>query len=353
MKRILVTGVGSGGHGEQVLKALSLAATGKYVLFGADANPHTRSKFVATKVHALPLANSPHYKDAVFELARELGVDAVFHGSEPELAVLSKMKDKFERAGIFLATNKPDLVEIGLNKDLTCRTLKELGFQVPRFWLITEGTALDVVDEYPVVVKPYLGGGGSRDVFIAQNFRDLEAIALLLGFFDIPCDLFVQKYVGSADAEFTVGVLNSPEGKLIGSVAMKRDLTSTLSVRSRIPNRTSDLSLGEYLTVSSGVSQGRIDDFPEVRREAELIAQRLGSAGPLNIQCRVVDKRIYVFEINPRFSGTTSARALVGFNEPDLFLDSYFSPKELPGAFKIARGILSRNLTESLELLET
>lgn len=353
MRRILVTGVGSGGHGEQVLKALSLATPDKYVLFGADANPDARSHFVATKVHTLPLANSPYYKDAVFELARELGVDAVFHGSEPELAVLSTMKNEFQRAGIFLATNKPDLVEIGLNKDSTCKTLTELGFQVPRSWLIAEGTALNVVDEFPVVVKPYLGGGGSRDVFIAQNFRELEAVALLLGFFDRPCNLFVQKYVGSADAEFTVGVLNSPDGNLIGSVAMKRDLTPTLSVRSRIPNRTSDRSLGEYLTVSSGVSQGTIDDFSEVRSRCELIAQRLNSAGPLNIQCRVVDKRVYVFEINPRFSGTTSARALVGFNEPDLFLDSHFYPKELPGAIKIARGILSRNLTESLELIET
>jgi carbamoyl-phosphate synthase large subunit len=40
----------------------------------------------------------------------------------------------------------------------------------------------------------------------------------------------------------------------------------------------------------------------------------------LNLQLRVHDGEIYVFEIHPRFSGTTPIRAGAGFNEPDVLL---------------------------------
>ena len=36
MKRVLVTAIGGGGHGDQILKALRLAAKDSYEIFGAD-----------------------------------------------------------------------------------------------------------------------------------------------------------------------------------------------------------------------------------------------------------------------------------------------------------------------------
>jgi nucleoside-diphosphate-sugar epimerase len=42
---------------------------------------------------------------------------------------------------------------------------------------------------------------------------------------------------------------------------------------------------------------------------------KMGLAGPLNIQGRVTDHGLKLFEINPRFTGITGLRALMGFNE--------------------------------------
>jgi translation elongation factor EF-1alpha len=47
---------------------------------------------------------------------------------------------------------------------------------------------------------------------------------------------------------------------------------------------------------------------------------KLESKGPINIQCRLTDDGVYTFEINPRFSGTESIRALVGYNAPDALI---------------------------------
>jgi carbamoyl-phosphate synthase large subunit len=72
--------------------------------------------------------------------------------------------------------------------------------------------------------------------------------------------------------------------------------------------------------VSSGVSQGVVGRWPEVTRQCEAIAKALGPTAPINIQCRLVDGRVIPFEINPRFSGTTSLRAMAGYNEPDVLI---------------------------------
>ena len=49
--------------------------------------------------------------------------------------------------------------------------------------------------------------------------------------------------------------------------------------------------------------------------------------GACNVQLRIRNGKPYVFEINPRCSGTTASRALVGFNEPSIIL-SYLKTNE-------------------------
>jgi carbamoyl-phosphate synthase large subunit len=85
---------------------------------------------------------------------------------------------------------------------------------------------------------------------------------------------------------------------------------------------------GRRAAVSTGVSQGFVVRDPEIQNFCEELAAKLGSRGPLNLQLRVHDGRIYVFEIHPRFSGTTPIRASAGFNEPDLLLrDALFGER--------------------------
>ena len=68
--------------------------------------------------------------------------------------------------------------------------------------------------------------------------------------------------------------------------------------------------------ISTGISQGEIVNNETLLIQAKKIASGLRSVGPLNIQCRVVEEQLVPFEINPRLSGTTSLRAMAGYNEP-------------------------------------
>jgi len=346
--RILVTGVGSGGHGEQIVKALSLEKYKEYEIFGADANSNlVQSELAGGFVHRLPYANEPSYVDEVLKLCKRLQIDAVFHGSEPELRALAAHRENFEEVGILLLANKTEIIELALDKARLSDRLTMLGFKVPRFLEVSSLDVLEMVDWFPAVLKPSTGGGGSRDVYIVQDPDELKNLARFLHLDESGTSFIIQEYVGSEAEEYTVGVLHDFDGSLIGSIGMKRDLSSTLSVRSRVKNRTARTELGDVLVVSSGVSQGRLGAFREVTEQCEAIAESLGSAGPLNIQCRLVSGEVKVFEINPRFSGTTSSRALAGFNEPLILLDRHFGVGSHAQSPQVVEGIASRSLLES------
>ena len=98
------------------------------------------------------------------------------------------------------------------------------------------------------------------------------------------------------------------------------------------------------LHISTGISQGIIDDFEEVRKNAEKIALKLGSKGPINIQCRKAEDGINIIEINPRFSGTESLRALSGYNAPDALIRKYVFGEDIK-RLGFQRGIVSRGLS--------
>jgi carbamoyl-phosphate synthase large subunit len=157
----------------------------------------------------------------------------------------------------------------------------------------------------------------------------------------------VQEYVGTADEEYTVGVLSDLNGNFINSIAVKRLMSGQLNIRSSVTNRSTRQDLGKKLVISSGVSQGHVGKFPIVTSQCEDIARQLGSTGPLNIQCRLVKGEVKVFEINPRFSGTTSLRAMVGFNEPDLLIRKHLFNEEIEPSFRFDSGLIIRSLQEN------
>ncbi|MCA9999947.1 MAG: ATP-grasp domain-containing protein, partial [Anaerolineales bacterium] len=320
MIRVLVTAIGGGGHGDQILKALRLAEPGRYTIFGADANPSSPQAALVDKFVTLPLARDPNYLSSLLQICRELDVQVLFHGCEPELRLFAEHRKTIEALGILLPINDSGLIELCMNKLRTNARLAELGFPATKYINVTRESELDTIDWFPVVVKPATGGGGSANVYLAQTMKELKALAAYLGLGENTPGFMIQEYVGTPEHEYTVGVLHDLDGRYLNSIAVRRHLHSGLSVRVSVPNRTGRSELGPRLVISSGVSQGDIGRFEEVTAQCREIADRLGSKGPLNFQCRLVNGKVQVFEINPRFSGTTSLRAMVGFNEPDILV---------------------------------
>jgi carbamoyl-phosphate synthase large subunit len=346
MINVLVTAMGGGGHGEQILKAIKLAEQGRYWIVGADANPNCPQFNLVDQSAVLPFASDPDYMEYLFELIDKYQIKSLFHGCEPELKLFAKHREAIEARGVFLPINPTAVIDLCMDKEKTNRHLTELGFDSPKFTVVETSAELATIDWFPVVVKPSIGGGGSADVYIAQNVRELNGLADYLELGENQIKFFIQEYVGTPDDEYTVGVLHDMDGEYINSIAVKRALTGQLNIRMSVPNRTGKTELGPKLVISSGVSQGEIGRFPKVTEQCKAIAKAIGAKGPLNIQCRLVNGIVKVFEINPRFSGTTSIRAMVGYNEPDVLIRRHLFNEAIPVDFPYEEALILRSLVE-------
>jgi carbamoyl-phosphate synthase large subunit len=341
---VMVTGVGGGGHGEQILKALRLART-PFRIVGGDMSPYSSGLQKVDQPYLLPPASDPDYLDTVLEVCRTENVRVLFHGSEPELKVFSKNRERLQAEGLFLPINPPEVIDRCMDKVRTCEFLAAHGFATPIFRKVRTVQEAQSFGHFPAILKPSVGGGGSANVYLVQDVEEVQILTRqLLTIYD---EFIIQAYVGTPESEYTVGVLSDMDGNLIHSIAVRRYILSSLGNRLRLPNRSRNPSLGQVLAVSSGISQGEIGCFPKVTGPCEQIARVLGARGPLNIQCRFVDDKVHVLEINPRFSGTTSLRAMVGFNEPELLIRKHVLGEYVEPRFPYQEGVIMRGLEET------
>jgi carbamoyl-phosphate synthase large subunit len=342
---ILVTGVGGGGLGEQLIKALRLS-TISCKIFGGDITPLSKGLCDVDVPCILPSAGSENYISEVLKLCNDNKIHALFYGSEAELLKLSSHRQLFEDAGVFLPLNPASVIEICLDKNKTVEFLKLNGYKYPKSNKVIKGSFNHHgISDFPVVIKPSIGGGGSANIFIAQNEIELKVYCDFM--FTIYNEFIIQEYVGKAEDEFTVGILFTLNGELVNAIAIRRNILSSLSSKLKVPNRSGKAQLGPILAISNGISQGEIGRFPEVTDKCIEIAKSLGSTASINIQCRLVGDEVYVFEINPRFSGTSSLRALVGYNEPEVLIRHHLLNENINPFFEYRSGFVLRGLQEA------
>jgi len=340
---VLVTGIGGSGIGSQILKALRMSSL-SLAISGTDTTIVSTGINEVDHFYTVPFANTPAFIETIIKICVEQKIQILFPGSEPELIVFSKYRKILMNTGVVLPINTEEVISICLDKFKTNLFLSQNGFSFPRTYKISMVEDVPFIDHFPVIIKPNTGGGGSNGVMIAQNKEELITFVSFL--LNISTDLVVQEYIGDADSEYTVGVLSSLEGEVINSIAVHRVIENGLGNKIKVRNNSSKVGLGKYLVVSSGISQGRIGKYEEVTKPCEEIARKIGSKGPLNIQCRYVNGKVYVFEINPRYSGTTPLRAMVGFNEPELMIRKYILKENIPINFSFPEKIIMRTLKE-------
>jgi carbamoyl-phosphate synthase large subunit len=310
-----------------------------YHIVGVDMSPTSEGLFSSDSSYLVPPASSPYYVGVLKKICLKEKVAILIPGSDPELLEVSRKKDQFSSIGVKSIVNPPEVIEICADKWKTAEFLKSNHFNCPQTVLIENDRDLSKIDFYPVIIKPARSSSGSQNVFLAQTQEEASFFShYLVRQGHTP---LVQEHIGSYDAEYTVGVLTLDDGQLVGSIALRRIITSGLSKKIQVKSYKGS---GNYI-VSSGISQGEVRDFSDVRKYSESIAKKLGVHGPVNIQGRKTEKGFYPFEINARFSGTTSVRVLLGYNEPDILV-RYYVLGEKPKKIHFKKGFVARGLSE-------
>jgi carbamoyl-phosphate synthase large subunit len=308
---VLVTGVGGRSVGHQILQALALKDDAFSVVV-TDADAFSFGLYLHPDRQVVPFANAPDYPDAIFDLVERHGIEVLLPGTEAEIRTLVMHRQALADRGCLLIAAPDEGIRLCADKGKLYDWLAAEGVGVPMSRPVGSWRDLVAATGWPIVGKPTGTSGGSRDVAILASEAEVERYVET---FTGPASALVfQEYVGDAASEYTVGVVVSGAGVAIDSIVLHRVLTGM----SLGPTRDIE---GKRYTLSTGYSQGIIVDDREVRAFCEALAVKMRLTGPVNIQLRKADDgSIKVFEVHPRFSGTSSIRAQAGFNEPDMVI---------------------------------
>jgi carbamoyl-phosphate synthase large subunit len=311
--RVLVTGVGGRSVGHQVLSALK-RANRKYWVVATDTDAFSFGLYLADARYLVPAANHPDYVPALCEIIQRERVQVLLPGTEAELRVLAASRAALERIDCLLISSPSEIVDQCLDKARLYRWLAAKGYGVPRTADPDHWRELAVDVGFPLVGKPTETSGGSKGVALLADEK--EVCTFLTENARTKTKIVFQEYVGSPESEYTVGVLIDRDGELIDSIVLHRKLIGLSLGLSRVID-------GRSYMLSTGYSQGIIETHPQVAEVCEALAKEIGIRGPANIQLRLDDDEAKIFEVHPRFSGTTSIRAECGFNEPDVLIGSF------------------------------
>lgn len=306
---VLIAGIGGASLGTELCKSLALA--GRYNIFGADISPHSYGLYQREFQETFVVSEERYIMD-LLAICKRKQIHALIPGAEKPLSLITPHLDLFWKEGIVFAMNSQEVIDLCTDKAKNFEFLGNQGVPIP--WSVHIKAREDIKKmTYPCIVKPSRGSGGSQFVFIAES--EDEAMLYVAYMEKQGVDIIAQEYIIDDEGEYTVAVLSLPDGEIVGSVALQRLFHSKISYALKTKDRI----------ISTGISQGRIDEFREVRKQAEHIARIMKSKGPLNVQGRMRNGVFYPFEINPRYSATNYIRAMAGFNEVDMLLNYLLS----------------------------
>lgn len=342
MKKIsvLITGVSGGGVGRQVLKALRISHI-PYRITGTDITQFSFGFLDCDKTYVVPLANDAKYLSTILKICKKEKIQILIPGSEPELKVISSNRELFRN--ILILINEKRVIDICSNKWKTYEFFKDNNINFPKSFSIKKILDIKKIKKFPIILKPVGNSSGSSNVFVVRNKKELELIAKYL--LNQRISILAQEYIGSGDEEYTVGALSDFNGDLIGVIPIRRIVKGALSLKSKVKSRSFNK---KFLSISSGISQGTIGSWKDIKKYVEEIVEKLKSKGPLNIQCRKTKDGFFAFEINPRFSGTTFLRAMAGFNEPDILIRKHFLGEKIIKPIKYKNFTILRDFQEKI-----
>lgn len=289
MENILITGTGSL-NGQAIIKSLKKSRFhNEWRLIGCDYFQNTVGSFWCDKNYVLPdILQSGmllKWKKRIFDIVEENRIKIIYIGVDFELLLFEEFKCEIEeKYKCTVVVSSKETLEIGNDKYKTFLFLKDNKLNYASTFLI-EDKGREAL-KYPYILKPRVGAR-SKGVYIISSEEELNGRCREVS------DGIVQELIGTSEQEYTCGVV-CLEGELVSSIVLRRTL------------KEGNTFIAEYR-----------ENYPiQIYEYLSDISRKLDIFGSCNFQLRLNEKQEPIlFEINPRFSGTTYIRSLFGYNE--------------------------------------
>jgi nucleoside-diphosphate-sugar epimerase/carbamoylphosphate synthase large subunit len=304
VQTIGISCVGSG-VGQSIVSSLNLSRL-PLIKIGFGNDLFAFGSFDCDKKVATPSIYSPQYAQDLLELCIKNNVEILIPGLDDEALVLSRYERAFTDAGIGLICSSEALISLCRNKQEMGGKLKSIKNVFVDSYDVTQAEELvrAGVIALPLIAKPR-GGFASRGVEILLSVADFTGLKgdYIVQSLAIPAksDPNYLSYLNQLSqkinpqlAEISIQVVYGPNGDFLGRMASYNKLENGVPI--------------QVLPIDNDEIWEAVDELtPELLR--------LGLRGPLNIQGRLTQEGLKIFEMNARFTGITGLRALMGFNE--------------------------------------
>lgn len=293
---IAVTGVGAI-IGQGIIKSLRQSKYAPRVI-GIDRSANSPGPHFCDAFEQKPDASedSQAYLDYWARIVRTHGIGLILPGLELDMAFFDRHRQFFSELNVKVALNTPALIQKTADKWDFGQELIAIGYPAipsarPHSW----AQAVDELGAAPLLLKP-LQGNGSRGIVLLEDEADFNYWRR-----KTTTPWMLQRIVGSADEEYTVGVFGLGDGRSLGPLIFRRRLSSA----------------GNTLVAEV------LPEHAVIEAATDLLCRHFQPLGPSNFQFRVEGDKAYLLEINPRFSSSNSLRSAFGFNEAEMSIQLY------------------------------
>lgn len=315
MKKInIAISCAGSGIGQSIIDSCRLSNL-PLVIFGLDNNPLSYGLYDCDHIIQTPKIDTKNYIEKIIDICLKQKIKIIIPGVDDEVLLFSRNIKKFNKKGIEVIVSYEPLLNLVRNKALSTERLSQFtnifvkSFSNKKEFL----NALDNKEVlYPVIAKPS-NGSASSGVYILFDNSDLEKIKKThiiqeiarphKG--DINFELFqklIAKKINPQVSEISIQLVVSKKGNILGKMASFNRLKNGVPIEI-IPYQNTSI-------------------WDEIDKLIPHLI-RLGFKGPLNLQGRITDDGLKIFEINARFTGITGLRAIMGFNEVEACIKSW------------------------------
>ena len=291
------------------LKALGIGGS----VIATDVNPLSPAAHFCDRAYRVPLSSEPTYMAAINAICDGEQIGLIVPTIDDELPLFSAAAATFSARGVRVAVSPEASTVLCDDKYASCVFLRQAGVAAAESFLPAQLSASPYV---PAFVKPRRGRG-SVHAFPAFSARELEF------FVNYVADPVIQEYLNGP--EFTIDVMCDFLGRPISIVPRQR-----VVIRAGVIDR------------GCTVHDSALFDL------ALACTSAITFFGPINIQCRTVDGRPTVFEINPRFSGGIPLTIEAGADFPRMLVQLTLGQRLEPAIGQFRDGVWMSNYESSV-----
>lgn len=299
-----ISSIGSG-VGQSVINSIRLSNL-QITTFGFGTNPLAYGLYECDNYITSLSFYDVNYIEDTIQKCLDNNIALYIPGHDDDAHICSKHISEFEEKGIKVIVAGKDLLNICRDKELMSNELNKISnifvrsFDKKSFLVALENNEI----ELPVIAKPR-DGFASRGIEIINSLEDIIKIndihiiqeLAIPNSQDPERDYYLKqlkKGINPQVSEVSIQIVADENGEIMGKMISYNKLNNGVPIEI-IPFED------EYV-------------WNEVFKLYSKFKE-LGLRGPFNLQGRLTDNGLKLFELNARFTGITGLRAFMGFNE--------------------------------------